>query len=646
MGFKLASGDIPLSGYTIRRGIGMGGFGEVYFAVSDSGKEVAMKRIHRNLDIELRGASHCLNLRHPNLVGLFDIRQEDADQAWIVMEYIAGDSLKDRLDREPNGLPIKEVLHLFGQMAAGVQYLHEQGIVHRDLKPANIFIENNLVKIGDYGLSKFISASRRGGQTESVGTFHYMAPEIGKGEYGREIDIYSLGIMLYEMLTGHVPFDGESVQEIVLKHLSADPDLSSLESPYREVIMKAMAKDPKQRFESVAAMLRPLGISIDASGMAVIGERDSQSSGLPVGTDPPAAASPPTLRRRYYQEPIANEIASILAEIQNQFNRIRYGSPWYVMTLIVFIGLLVTFGPAFVPAIVFAALGYVPYYIFWYLLFRRAPLRVHNVRYVAPNAASHVVAKPTAIPSNAIPKLRPISFQEWQAKQRTLLEAKPFANRWFEWTRSTLTATGALGVMSLGGFLVALTKHDTWLIGPELVAVGTWTVAMTLLGSWAILFFAKLWENRSEDTLVYRFVMMAIGLGLGGMAWALSEFLMVPWDDVSAVRSTHRAFDWKWFYQGSIPQLPAFLAYFGLLFGAIRWWRQADVLRRHRFSIFSVLWTVLIASLISGLVYFPTPWCLIVAGATSMLTQIATRSLDSRSRPRFVDMSTGMEANI
>ena len=95
------------------------------------------------------------------------------------------------------------------------------------LKPGNIFFDEGIVKIGDYGLAKFISCSRRSGQTESVGTVHYMAPEIANGRYGREIDIYALGIILFEMLTGRVPFEGESVGEVLMKHLTAEPDLSA-----------------------------------------------------------------------------------------------------------------------------------------------------------------------------------------------------------------------------------------------------------------------------------------------------------------------------------------------------------------------------------------------------------------------------------
>ena len=267
--FTYASGSRPLDGYTIKRGVGIGGFGEVYFATSDAGKEVALKRIQRNLDIELRGVRQCLNLKHQNLVALYDIKYDEQEQAWVVMEYVPGSSLKDIIEQNPQGMPIEDVQRWFRGLASGTAYLHDHGIVHRDLKPGNIFEDDGCVKIGDYGLSKFISCSRRSGQTESVGTFHYMAPEIGKGNYGREIDIYALGIILYEMLTGNVPFDGESTQEIIMKHLTADPDVSRMAQPYRYVIQRALLKDPQKRFHAVYEMVDALGLASPSEISAV-----------------------------------------------------------------------------------------------------------------------------------------------------------------------------------------------------------------------------------------------------------------------------------------------------------------------------------------------------------------------------------------
>jgi hypothetical protein len=256
--FSFATGSKPLAGYTIKRGIGRGGFGEVYFAVSDGGKEVAIKLIRHNLDVELRGVTHCLNLKHANLIALYDVKQDDQGNSWVVMEYATGESLEEIIRRHPQGMPLDATMDWMQGIAAGVAYLHDHGIVHRDLKPGNIFRDDGQVKLGDYGLSKFISCSRRSGQTESIGTVHYMAPEVANGRYGKEIDIYALGIILYEMLTGHVPFEGESVGEVLMKHLTAEPTLTEVPPAYREVIARALAKDPTLRFESVADLMAAL----------------------------------------------------------------------------------------------------------------------------------------------------------------------------------------------------------------------------------------------------------------------------------------------------------------------------------------------------------------------------------------------------
>ncbi len=262
MKFTYSSGQRPLDGYVLKRGIGRGGFGEVYFAVSDGGKEVALKLLRGggNNDIELRGAAQCLNLKHPNLVALYDLKTDAQGDPWVVMEYVSGEPLSTVLNRHPNGLPAELCQQWFLALAKAVACLHDHGIVHRDLKPGNIFLENGTVKVGDYGLSKFISGSQRTAQTQSVGTVHYMAPEISTGNYGKQIDVYAAGIILYEMLTGRVPFDGESAGEILMKHLTSPPDLTKVPADYLPVVAKALSKNPAHRYASMAEMARAVEV--------------------------------------------------------------------------------------------------------------------------------------------------------------------------------------------------------------------------------------------------------------------------------------------------------------------------------------------------------------------------------------------------
>jgi hypothetical protein len=256
MKFSYRSGQRPLEGYTLKRGIGRGGFGEVYFAVSDGGKEVALKLVRSNQDIELRGVAQCLNLKHPNLVGLYDLRKDGQGDHWVVMEHVSGEPLNAVLARHPNGLPPELAREWFLGLARGVAYLHDHGIVHRDLKPANVFIENGLVKVGDYGLSKSMSSSQRSPNTGSVGTVHYMAPEISTGNYNKQIDTYACGVLLYEMLTGHVPFEGDSAAEILMKHLTTPPDLGKVPSEWVPILARALAKNPAQRFATMTEFAR------------------------------------------------------------------------------------------------------------------------------------------------------------------------------------------------------------------------------------------------------------------------------------------------------------------------------------------------------------------------------------------------------
>jgi len=263
--YTFKHGDRPIDGTTIQRAIGRGGFGEVYYALTDSGKQVAVKYLRDNPDVELRGIAHVMNLKSPHLITIYDVRHSEEGDPYVIMEYVSGPSLRELLIAEPNGLGPQKAVFFLNGIAKGLNYLHERGIVHRDLKPGNIFYDDGYVKIGDYGLSKHIAVSAHSGNTISVGTVHYMAPEIGSGSYTKSIDIYALGVMLYEMLTGRLPFTGSSMGEVLMRHLSEQPDVSGIPEPFAAVIAKALAKDPKDRYQDVDEMVEALTSATDVS---------------------------------------------------------------------------------------------------------------------------------------------------------------------------------------------------------------------------------------------------------------------------------------------------------------------------------------------------------------------------------------------
>jgi hypothetical protein len=312
MKFSYSSGQRPLEGYVLKRGIGRGGFGEVYFALSDGGKEVALKLVRGDNQVELRGVAQCLNLKHPNLVALYDLRTDEKGDHWVVMEYVSGEPLNLVLSRHPGGLPRELVREWFLGLARAVGYLHDHGIVHRDLKPANIFLENGTVKVGDYGLSKSISTSQRTAQTQSVGTVHYMAPEISTGNYNKQIDTYAAGVVLYEMLTGHVPFDGESSAEILMKHLTSPPDLNKVPSDWVPIVAKALSKNPAHRYATMGEMARDVeAIGLDSARPAEP-VRQAKVARAETPAEPILTALPAVSRRELMLELCGSMVLTVL----------------------------------------------------------------------------------------------------------------------------------------------------------------------------------------------------------------------------------------------------------------------------------------------------------------------------------------------
>ena len=269
--YEFAAGDRPLDGYTIEYALGRGGFGEVYYAVSDAGRQVALKSIRNYEEVELRGIGHCMNLKSQHLVSIFDVKKDAEGMPWVIMEFVSGPSLREILDDSPHGLAPQKAAFFLRELAKGLSYLHGAGVVHRDLKPHNIFFEEGIVKIGDYSLSKGMTASHRSGHTMTVGTVHYMAPEIGEGRYDKTVDIYALGVILHEMLTGSPPYQGESMGEVLMKHLSSEPDVAGIEEPFASVIRTAMKREPAERFQSAEDMVDALKGAIDVDSVMEFG---------------------------------------------------------------------------------------------------------------------------------------------------------------------------------------------------------------------------------------------------------------------------------------------------------------------------------------------------------------------------------------
>jgi len=313
--------------YLIERQIGSGGMADVYLATDQSlGRKVAIKvlsdRYARDaafVERFRREAAAAASLRHPNIVTVYD-RGETMGTSYIAMEYLDGPTLKEEITRRAP-LPEPEAINYATQALAALEAAHRQGVVHRDVKPHNMVLtDEGRLKVTDFGIARAANTQQMTEVGSIVGTAQYLSPEQARGlAVGPESDIYSMGVVLYEMLCGDLPFTGESAVDIAMKQVSDTPPplhrRNKLVSPAMEqVVMRALAKDPALRFSSAKGMAEELArvsrgqsasqdtqeatrVIAAAEATRVIGREPESATSVMRPTGPPPPPERPAPRR-------------------------------------------------------------------------------------------------------------------------------------------------------------------------------------------------------------------------------------------------------------------------------------------------------------------------------------------------------------
>src|SRR6185295_2473943 len=265
----LAAGTLIDKKYAVLRVLGEGGMGVVYLARDiHTGLDVVVKAVRSELahrdDVRARTLAEgraLAQIDHPNVVHLRAVAVEGPN-LFLVMQYIEGDSLDKIIstyNQRSERMPVEEALGIFRQIVAGIGAAHEEGVIHRDLKPANVLIrkKDRVVKVTDFGIALVQGDATRPQTRGILGSLWYMSPEqvTGRRDLDHRVDVYALGILLYQLLVGHVPFDAQSDYEIMRLHAEAPMPFVKASRPdilpeVDELIQKACAKDRDRRFQT------------------------------------------------------------------------------------------------------------------------------------------------------------------------------------------------------------------------------------------------------------------------------------------------------------------------------------------------------------------------------------------------------------
>lgn len=288
--------------YKILETIGGGGMANVYLAhdmILDRDVAVKVLRLDFANDEEFirrfrREAQSATSLNHPNIVSIYDVGEED-DIYYIVMEYVKGQTLKQYI-LEHSPLSVEEVVRIMKQLTSAIGHAHQNRIIHRDIKPQNVLIDRSgNVKITDFGIAMALSATTITKTNSVLGSVHYLSPEQARGAMAnKKSDIYSLGIVMFELLTGRLPFFGESAVSIALKHLQSETPSVRRWNPHvpqsvENIVLKATAKDPFDRYESVQQMEEDIATALDPErrneARFHVPHDDQATKAIPIVTD-------------------------------------------------------------------------------------------------------------------------------------------------------------------------------------------------------------------------------------------------------------------------------------------------------------------------------------------------------------------------